>query len=282
VFLVPARVADHPATLPTWDDARVGKAPEQQVLSRDDGPQPFLSWAEVEALARSEVYEFQSHTLAHARIHTAPRLEGFLSPRDRSGYRAMDVPLIHGGGRDLLANEVPLGTPLLSSAPRTSESLRFFEDPSIREACVERVADAGGARFFQRRGWEAELRRLLAGRTITGRLETPQEREAAIRRELGEARTAIEEHTAQPVVHLCYPWHVAGPTARRLAPELGYCTAFCGKVRGTPISLPGDDPHTIARIGEDYVELLPGRGRTRLLNVLTRKWRRRISAAREP
>ena len=35
-----------------------------------------------------------------------------------------------------------------------------------------------------------------------------------------------------------------------------------------PITLPGGDPMRIARIGEDYVELLPGRGRADLASVL--------------
>jgi len=32
----------------------------------------------------------------------------------------------------------------------------------------------------------------------------------------------------------------------------------------------------IARIGEDYVELLPGRGRVHVMDVLRRKWGRRF------
>ena len=40
----------------------------------------------------------------------------------------MDVPLVEQGGFDLLAPDVPLGTPLLESQPRTSEALRFHED----------------------------------------------------------------------------------------------------------------------------------------------------------
>jgi hypothetical protein len=78
---------------------------------------------------------------------------------------------------------------------------------------------------------------------------------------LADSRRLIEERTGRRVVHLCYPWHVAGPTARRLAAEVGYETAFCGKVPGVPITRPGGDPLSIARIGEDYVELLLGGGR---------------------
>ena len=96
---------------------------------------------------------------------------------------------------------------------------------------------------------------------------------------LADARRLIAEHTGKPVVHLCYPWHVSGPTARRIAAEVGYETAFCGKVPGVPVTLPGGDLRSIARIGEDYVELLPGRGRATLAEVLRRKWVRRFGGA---
>jgi len=236
----------------------------------------LLAWDQIESLAASGTFDFQSHTLHHARIHVAPRVTGFMAPWMRHGYAAFDVPLIERGGRDLLAGDVPLGTPLLQSEPRTSEALRFHEDASAGQACVEAVASAGGEAFFERPGWERELRRITARRTFGGRLEGQADREAAIRRELQEARTLIERRTGRPVVHLCYPWHVSGPTARRLAREAGYRTAFCGKVPRVTITPPGGDPQAIARIGEDYVELLPGRGRDSLLAVLRRKWSRRM------
>ena len=89
----------------------------------------------------------------------------------------------------------------------------------------------------------------------------------------------IEEHTNRPVIHLCHPWHVAGPTTLRLMREAGYRTAFAGKVAGVPLTAAGGDPYSIARIGEDYVELLPGEGRLSLGEVLRRKWRRRMGGA---
>jgi peptidoglycan/xylan/chitin deacetylase (PgdA/CDA1 family) len=116
----------------------------------------------------------------------------------------------------------------------------------------------------------------VPGDRVPGTWEAPAERDRAIHHELLESKRLIEERTGQEVVHLCYPWHVSGPTARRLAREVGYRTAFGGKVPGTPLTMPGGDPHAIARIGEDYVELLPGRGRATLSEVLARKWRRRV------
>lgn len=277
VFLVPGRMRSRPGPLPpTWEEVEAGRVPAAAVRDRESGEGALLSWEEVEALAGTGVLEFQSHTLTHARIHTGPALAGFATPALRKGYAAFDLPLIGEAGRDLLGEEVPLGTPLLRSAPRTSESLRFHEDPTVRRACVETVVEGGGERFFRRRDWERRLRRIFGRPRVQGRLETPEEREAVLRTELLEAKRKIEERTGREVVHLCYPWHASGPTARRLAREIGYRTAFCGKMPEAPITRTGGDPHAIARIGEDYVELLPGRGRITLSAVLYRKWSRRV------
>jgi hypothetical protein len=277
VFLVPGRTPSRPGPLPpTWDDVREGRAPADAVLGREAADGAFLSWEEVAALAGSGVFDFQSHTLTHARVHTHAEIVDFLAPAQRHGYQAMDVPLLEVDGRDRLAGEAPLGTPLLRSAPRTAEVLRFHEDPGFRRACTDAVEQGGGEAFFRRPGWRQTLRRAAGSERVTGRLEAPADRARALRVELADARTAIEARTGRPVVHLCWPWHVSGPTARGLAVETGYRTAFWGKVRGTPVTEPGGDPLAVARIGEDYLELLPGRGRETLGNVMRRKWSRRF------
>jgi peptidoglycan/xylan/chitin deacetylase (PgdA/CDA1 family) len=275
VFLVPGRVPSRPGPLPpTWDDVEARRQSPETIIAREKGDGAFLSWEEIDSLSRAGLFEFQSHTLTHARIHTAPRVTGFLTPGLRHGYEAMDVPLVEVDGRDRLAHELPLGTPLLRSESRTAEAMRFYEEPDIRRACVEAVAEEGEG-FFARGDWRARLRRLVDRRPIGGRWETVEQRETALRAELADAKRLIEERTNRPVLHICYPWHAAGPTAHRLARDTGYRTAFMGKVPGTPLTLTGGDPMRIARIGEDYVELLPGRGRADLGQVLRRKWQRR-------
>lgn len=262
VFLVPGRMPARPGP--------------SAALPREPGEATLLSWSEVEVLARSDVFDFQSHTLTHARIHAGPQLAGFATPLSRRGYHAFDQPLVHDARGDLLGEEVPLGTPLFRSVSRMSEEPRFFEDLGVRRACVEMVAAEGAEGFFLRDNWDRRLRHAFRGTAVHGRFETPEERTQTIGKELVESRRLIEERTGRRVVHLCYPWHVAGPTARRLAREAGYRTAFCGKIPGVPITGVGGDPQSIARISEDYVELLPGRGRSSLTEVLRRKWARRF------
>ena len=265
---------------PTLDDVEAGRASAEAVLAREEGDGAFLSWEEVEALARAGVFEFESHTLTHARIHVAPVLAGFLRPERRRGYEAMDVPLVADGSRDLLADEVPLGTPLLASAPRTSEELRFFEDPDLRTACVAAVAAGGGEAFFQNADWEAQLRRLVARQAIRGRVETPEERAAALRRELATARHrhrgAHGPSGGAPLLPLARRRAhrtTAGPRGRLPNGLLRQ------GARGRRVPRRVGDPLAIARIGEDYVELLPGRGRVSLATVLRRKWARRLRGA---
>jgi peptidoglycan/xylan/chitin deacetylase (PgdA/CDA1 family) len=277
VFLVPGRMGSRSGPLgPTWADVEAGRVEADTVLHRESGDGALLSWEEVEALTRTGLFDFQSHTLTHGRVHVSPRVAGFVTPASRRGYDAFDQPLLRETGRDLLGEEAPLGSPLLRSAPRTAEVVRFFEEEGARRTCVDRVASEGGPAFFDRPGWEARLRRCLPRQPLSGRVETPEERSRALRRELLEAKRLIEEHTSRPVTHLCYPWHAFGPTAEALARDAGYLTAFCGKVRGVPLTRRGGDPRRIARLGEDYLELLPGRGRSTLGDVLRHKWRRRF------
>jgi peptidoglycan/xylan/chitin deacetylase (PgdA/CDA1 family) len=275
VYLVPGRVPTGGGLPPTWDDVEAGRIPAADVLDRERRA-PLLSWVEIEAMARSGYFDFQSHTLLHSRVHTRPEVVGFVTPNSRRGYDAFDTPLAEQDGRDLLGEDLPLGTPVLRSEPRTSEALRFFEKPEIRSACQAAVREAGGEKFFERVEWENDLRRLLAGKKITGRKETPEQRGEAIRTELQESKRVLEERLGRPVLHLCYPWHAAGATTRRLAREVGYRCGFAGKVPGVPIARPGADPLLIPRVGEDYLELLPGRGRARLSAILYEKWSRRF------
>ena len=46
------------------------RVPAATVLDREREA-PLLSWEEIEALARSGVFDFQSHTLTHSRVHVA-------------------------------------------------------------------------------------------------------------------------------------------------------------------------------------------------------------------
>lgn len=233
-FLVTSAVHDSDEASPTIDD--VNTEERARLVARDDSPErPFVTWGEVRAMRG--VIDIESHTHLHARIPLGPETAGERTAAMASGYGAFDCPFVWHEGHQVRGGDLPLGTPLPVSAPRLSA----------------------------RPAWRAPEKRY----------ETAAEAEAAMRLDLGEARRLIREKAGVEATTLCYPWHVHSDAARRIAAEVGYVAAFAGKAsRGPTISGPGADPFELARVGEDYVERLPGPGRRPLLSILGEKLRR--------
>jgi peptidoglycan/xylan/chitin deacetylase (PgdA/CDA1 family) len=279
VFLVPGRMQSRPGPLlPHYGAVLNGHATWAEIAGRDEGPDGLLSWEEVHVLSGSGHFDFQSHTLSHARVHVSAELQGFVTPRARKGYAALDVPLVRRNDVDVPPAQIPLGTPIYHFAPRMSDALRYFEPEDAAMACVDLVASTGGEAFFERVSWERSLRDVFPATLATrGRTETAPEREAALLRELAMSKSVIEEHTGRAVRHLCYPWHTSSSDAERLAREAGYVTSHVGKVEVAPVTLPGTDVTQIARVSEDFLETLPGRHRISARTVLYRKLIRRLA-----
>ena len=220
VFLVPGRMRSRPGPLPpTWADVEAGRADADEVLDREDGEGALLSWEEVESLAKRGVFDFQSHTLTHARVHSGGRLAGFATPWSRRGYDAFDQPLVRGGrprppGRGGAAGDAAvrvraphLRDPALLRGPGGPAGLRGA--PSRPRA---RASSAGptGSRLLQGGS--------CPGHPVRGRLETRDEQVAAIERELEESRRLIEGHAGPagrppllPVARLRPHRHHASP-----------------------------------------------------------------------
>jgi peptidoglycan/xylan/chitin deacetylase (PgdA/CDA1 family) len=233
-FLVTSAVHDSSEVSKT-----IGDVPEGQwgpLVARDDSPErPFVTWAEARAMR--DVIDLGSHTHLHARIPVSLKTAGVMTEAMRRGYGEFDCPFIWIEGRAVRGRDVPVGTPLPDSAPRLSGRPAY--------------------------------------RSVDQRCETGTEVREAVRFDLEESRRLLREKTGAEAETLCFPWHVDSPLARELAKKIGYLAAFSGKVSSGPrISRPGADPFGFARIGEDYVERLPGPGRRSLLSVLWAKLRR--------
>jgi hypothetical protein len=233
-FLVTSAVHDSADASKT-----IGDVPESQwgpLVSRDESPDlPFVTWGEARAMR--DVIDLGSHTHLHARVPVSAEADGSMREAMQRGYGEFDCPFVWIDGRQVRGREVPPGTPLPVSAPRLSGRPAY--------------------------------------RSIDGRFETMAEVREAVRFDLGEARRLIREKAGIDATSLCYPWHVDSPLAREVAAEVGYVAGFAGKASSPPaISRPGSSLLSIARVGEDYVERLPGPGRKSLLSVLRRKMSR--------
>lgn len=233
-FLVTSAVHDDASVSKT-----IGDVPESEwgpLVSRDDSPdRPFVTWGEVRAMR--DVIDIGSHTHLHARIPVSAQVDGTMTEAMRHGYGEFDCPFIWISGRQVRGRDVPVGTPLPASVPRLSGQPAY--------------------------------------RAIDQRFETEAEVQDAMRFDLGEARRLLQQKADIDATSLCFPWHVDSPLAKELAAEAGYVAGFAGKASKAPaISRPGSDPFAIARVGEDYVERLPGPGRRTLLSVFRQKLRR--------
>jgi len=233
-FLVTSAVHDDDAASKT-----IGDVPEDEwgpLVSRDESPdRSFVTWGEVRAM--QDVIDIASHTHLHARVPMSDAVDGVTTEAMRRGYGEFDCPFVWLDGRQVRGRDVPVGTPLPASAPRLSGRPAY--------------------------------------RAIDRRFETEAELRDAVRFDLGEARRLLREKADMDATSLCYPWHADSPLARQVAAEVGYVAAFAGKASAAPaISRPGSDLFSLARVGEDYVERLPGPGRRTLLSVLRQKLRR--------
>ena len=165
VFTIPGRTASRPGPLPpTWDQVRDGEVGAETVLGREQREDAFLSWEEIDDLSRSGLFDFQSHSLSHARVHTTPQLAGFMTPDLRRGYGPLDVPLLHNDG-------VTSPRPILRHAAFRSEPR--LRNPSIYDDPIHRRPRRRGrrkaAKVLLPKGLGRSLLLTLDGRSMRGR-----------------------------------------------------------------------------------------------------------------
>jgi hypothetical protein len=100
-------------------------------------------------------------------------------------------------------------------------------------------------------------------------IETPADREDAIRRELMDSREEIGLRLGKEVRQFCFPWGVRGRVAAGLLADCGYTSAVVDRQGGIRLLRPGQPPFRIARLPSVYIRCLPGKGRKRIWRIRT-------------
>jgi hypothetical protein len=269
LFAIPGRVSDAPGPRPVPSLAVPHPAASGGGRSVDDDP--FATWPELQAMHDSGVIDIQSHTRSHAMIFSDEVIAGFVTP-EYALEPLLNRPVTNGdalsgsgasrasSGQIASVEPAALGTPLFVRRSRMSDACRFFADEQAADRCRDHVARHGGPMFFQRSGWRSELEALLPA--VQGRFESEDARKAAIRTELVDGRSLLNERLGTTTVrHVALPWGVAGKTTRRALRDTGHVTAFAErplKRRGVHA---GDDPYQLMRLNGKFLTCLPGRGR---------------------
>jgi peptidoglycan/xylan/chitin deacetylase (PgdA/CDA1 family) len=244
-------------------------------LTRQEAQSNWLcSWQEIEAMHRSGVVDFQSHTLYHNYVAVSPRIVDFLHPGYDVSFCA-NIPVPTWRGEDGNEHVLPWGAPIFESAPRMSARPRYFDDPEVRERCTSLIARSGASQFFADPEWRRILRQTVAecsGKMRTVHYETPAECEQAVREDLLESKRILEERLkGKAVKHLCYPWYAGSELALTTSRELGYVTNFWGVLPQRRSNQVGDDPYRVVRLDESYLLTLPGRGRRSVSSLVWKK-----------
>ncbi|MFB6231269.1 MAG: polysaccharide deacetylase family protein [Salinibacter sp.] len=281
-FLVPSLMDDRQEYLPTLEDAQQGTANLETVLSREDGPYPYLTWDEISEMALSGALNFETHSHEHSLIFTSPKIVDFVRPELREQYDPLEFRIATGYGEPPTVGDLPLGAPLYTTAPRLSGEARYFDDRGLRQACVDFVAERGGDCFFDQRNWRPQLMSVVESyrkrHSLDEGYESADETRESIRLDLARSIEEIEDYPELAPVHfLAFPWNTGSALAVSEAKDLGLRGCFWENPGGRYINERGQDPFYFRRMGRDFLSLLPGKGRDTLLSLLTAKIQRRLT-----
>lgn len=250
-YVSPALVPELAAPRPTLG------SPAGAPLGVDASDAPFAAWCELRALLASGTIDIQAHTLRHTMVFADPVISGFVHP----GFKRHPhlYPWFDTGSGERPLSPSDLGAPRYVQRSRYSTALRY-DNPLAFEACTRHVMENGGEEFFDRTGWERELR-VVAGAT-RGRQETPTQRDAAILADLTAARELLNDKlNTDTVRHMCFPWAIASKPGELAAEKAGYVTAFGDRLFGGRSVKPGDPPYRLMRLKHQLLYCLPGRHR---------------------
>lgn len=202
----------------------------------------------------SGTIDVQAHTVSHAMVFSSDRLLGFLQPRTR--FSLLSRPVVEFGDRPRCLEPQDLGAPLYPVRSRMSDVWRYRDDDAVRTACIARVKKGGGETFFQKKNWQAELAEIVRGGS--GRFETAEERENAVREELVKCREVLGARLRTNTIRqVCLPWGIGGTLAEKAARNAGYETAVADELYGKRFLHSGSNPFRIMRLKHQYIMRLP-------------------------
>ena len=280
VFLIPGRIRETVNDLYfNLGDDRGRKDYAEKIKKHDDKLQPLATWNEIEVMHKSGLIDFQSHTLLHNRIFSDDKVIDFVNPNLLNKIHPHRLTMWEEKPNSEISYTLPLlGAPIYKSSPRMAGQLAVKEEKLGLSACVNYVKQKGGNRYFDSNTWKNELFDVYNRNSLQEKqIETLDEQENNITNDLLNARKIIENYLpGKKVRHLAYPWGVGSEIAERSAKKVGYISCYWGRVDDRLKNKFYGNPFRMARIGSDFVKLLEGRGRSRLIDVIGGKLLRNL------
>jgi peptidoglycan/xylan/chitin deacetylase (PgdA/CDA1 family) len=216
----------------------------------------YMNRAELRAAAEEGVLDVQSHGRTHTWWPVSDTIVDFHRP---------DVGMRHA--RWMWWNafpdrkpfwfhqfdraDLPWGLPVYESALALARPA-VARDRELDERLVRRVAEEGGASFFERPDWREQLEGEVRAHREEGRgavkPETPEAFEERLRDELAGSRERLEALTGRPVRFMCWPNGGVCDEAYGLLEACGYAAATYPSRARERVNRRGHRPDRIARI----------------------------------
>lgn len=231
IFVVPEFVDPSPEPRPTLLDVWQGRARAADLAHRG-----FLSWREMQVMARSGLVDIQSHTLTHTCLFQGPAVVDFHRPGAGYPWLAWNR---HPTRKPRWLTEpqeelVPFGAPIYAHG-RALGAPAYVPDDGLEAALTAYVERHGGLAFFRTAAWRNRLGQVAADhrarRPSAGIYETWTQYEARVSHELVESKAVIERHVGQRVNFLCWPGGAQNDTTHALAREAGYQATTKGSAK---------------------------------------------------
>jgi hypothetical protein len=241
------------------------------------GKPGMLSWGQVSAMHETGLVDIQSHSMSHKAIYIKPHIEDFFP-----GVFYTEIKYLHP--LSLMDSGIPdffEGMPIYTATSRLSDHPRFFPDGQAERFCrasVQRHRTQG--RGWSRR-WKSSLLREISRARLQdsdmGRYESAEEQMAALRAEIDDSRSAIENVLiGKQVKHFAYPWHIGGLLSAEVLRTAGFSTCAGGlsDPPGVRAMMPQLLP--VRRVNLDFLRCLPGTGRSSSTRIWATKIARRL------
>ena len=277
-FLLPSYIKNSKTLFPTLENVWSGNVDCSEIEKREL-KEPLCSWQEISHMHASGVVDFQSHTSFHHSIFVSSTIVDFLNPDFEPSFLNSDLnPVVRVQGKDSVLDNFDWGRPIYEWAPAMSSRKRYIEDECLSLECIRWVQRNGSISFFQKPDWRKELSGCVADYVNrNGKSErylSADERYSEIYQDLYQSKLAIEVKLNKEVRHLCYPWFVGSDLSVQASKDAGYVCNYWGILKRRTTNPVGVNPYYLARISDEYLLTLPGKGRNSLFQVLTDKIRR--------
>lgn len=251
------------------------KAPLKAREDIQAGDDMFMTWDELRTCVRSGLVDVQLHAHRHALVYTSDRLVGFASPKLLAQHHIYDWPMRQNGPKEVFGFP-PLGTPIYEAMPLLSARSRLIEDMTVIRACQDLVVSEGGERFFTKRDWAIQLRRVhqdAVRRVGHPKLMVESEFQSLVASEFQLSQQLFEAELGLFPRYFAYPWMLGSMFSLKLAAEKGINAVFgVGLDFRRTRRFKGPVP-AFGRFKGEWLRFLPGGGRLRLRDVLPGKLR---------